>query len=206
MSRDPERTRARLLEAAYDVVYHQGFRSASVSEIAAKAGMSQGAFFHYFATKDDLGYALVDELKEVILDRWTRPLAAYRNPLQGISIKFRKNMEESTEEMLMLGCPVNNLTQEMSFVDPIFRDRLREVLDAWIGETEAYLTKAKSEGYLRPEVDPREAAEFIVMVEEGSSALVKNLVDRRVFRSLYKSFKLYIDSIARSEAGQKSLT
>ena len=86
------------------------------------------AFFHYFATKNDLGYALVDELlKDIILDRWTRPLAAHKNPVKGIITRFRKLLEATSEEGLALGCPLNNLTQEMSSIDPIFRDKLGAV-------------------------------------------------------------------------------
>jgi AcrR family transcriptional regulator len=158
--------------------------------------VTEGAFFHYFPAKNDVGYALADEmLKEMILDRWTRPLSAYRNPVQGMVIRFRKNMEASTDEELGLGCPVNNLTQEMSSIDPIFRDRLRAVLTAWIGETERYLRRAQAAGYLRDDVDVKEAAEFIVMVEEGSAAMVKNLGDRRVYSSLYNSFRRYLESL-----------
>lgn len=196
MSRDPERTRANILGAAFDTVYHHGFRATSVNEIAAKAGVTQGAFFHYFPTKNDLGYTLAEQMKEVILDRWTRPLVAYKNPLQGIASKYRKNMEAMSDEEIALGCPLNNLTQEMSFEDPIFRDKLREVLRAWIEETEQYLRKAQAEGFVKPDVDVRKAAEFIVMVEEGSAAIVKNLLDRKVYWSLYESFKRYLESIS----------
>lgn len=194
--RDAERTRAKIVQAAFDVVHRRGFRSSSVSEIVARAGVTEGAFFHYFPTKNDLGYALADEtLREITLNRWTRPLAAYRNPVQGMVTRFRKNMEATTDEELVLGCPVNNLTQEMSSVDPVFRDKLQAILNEWISETERYLRKAQAEGYLRRDVDTREAAEFIVMAEEGSAAIVKNLGSRQVYSSLYNSFRRHLESL-----------
>jgi len=186
-----------ILRAAFDTVYRQGFRDSSVNAIVAKAGVTQGAFFHYFPTKNDLGYALADEiLKEMMLDRWTRPLAAYRNPVQGMIIRFRKLMEATSDEELALGCPLNNLTQEMSPVDPVFRDKLRAVLKLWIDETERYLRKAQVEGHLKPDVKVRRVAEFLVMMEEGSAAMVKNLRDRKVYSSLYESFRYFLESIS----------
>jgi AcrR family transcriptional regulator len=195
--RNPEKTRSEILEAAFDTVYSNGFRASSINEIVSRAGVTQGAFFHYFPTKNDLGYALADEvLKDMMLDRWTRPLAAYKNPVQGMISRYRKLMEATTDEEMGLGCPLNNLSQEMSSVDPVFRDKLRSVLEVWISETERCLRRAKADGYLKPGVDPRQAAEFIVMVEEGSAALVKNLRNTKVYWSLYEMFRRFMLSIS----------
>jgi len=195
--RDAEKTRSEILRMAFGEIYKHGFQATSVNDIVAKTSVTKGAFFHYFPTKNDLGYALTDEiLGEMMIRRWIRPLNAYRNPIQGMVRTYRKLMEETTDEELSLGCPLNNLTQEMSSIDPIFRDKLRAVLSSWIDETEGYLKKAQLGGYLRPGVDTRRAAEFIVMAEEGSGALVKNLMDRKVYLSLYESFKWFLESIS----------
>jgi AcrR family transcriptional regulator len=195
--RDPEKTRAEILQAAFQEVYEHGFQSCSVNEIVAKTDLTKGAFFHYFQTKNDLGYALADEiLREITLDRYIRPLAAYANPVQGIIHRFKKVIENTSDEHLGLGCPLNNLTQEMSAVDPVFREKLNTVLRLWIDETEKYLRKAQAEGYLKPDVDPRQVAEFVVMIEEGSFAMVKNLRDKKVFWSLYESLKHYLESVS----------
>jgi len=203
--RDPEKTRSKILSAAFDTVYRQGFRATSVNDIVTKAGVTQGAFFHYFPTKNDLGYTLADEvLREMNLERWVRPLSAYSNPVQGLESRFRKLMEATTDEEIGLGCPLNNLTQEMSSVDPIFREKLRGALMEWIKETERYLKKAQAEGYLKPEVDTRSVAEFLVMMEEGSWALAKVLGDRRIYRAMYDGYRQYLDSISTKHEKGKS--
>lgn len=48
------RTRARLIDAAFEVVMEKGFASASLDEIAARAGMTKGAIYSNFADKADL--------------------------------------------------------------------------------------------------------------------------------------------------------
>ena len=200
--RDPEKTRASILERAFGEVYQHGFQATSVNDIVAKTTVTKGAFFHYFPTKNDLGYALADEvLKEMTLDRWIRPLTAYKNPVQGIINRFRKIIESTPEEHVALGCPLNNLTQEMSAVDPVFRDKLRAVMLLWIEETEKFLKLAQDRGYMRKNVNTRQVAEFVVMVEEGSFAMVKNLKDARVYWSLYDSLKQYLESVSEKVGG-----
>lgn len=94
----------------------------------------------------------------------------------------------------------------MSAVDPVFRDKIQAVLLMWIEETEKYLRKAQTEGYLKKNVNTRQVAEFVVIVEEGSFAIVKNLRDKKVYRALYESLKQYLESISeRPEATQVPL-
>ena len=205
--RDPEKTRAVILEAAFNEIYRRGFQATSIDDIVAKTGMTKGAFFSHFHTKNELGYTIADEnLMEITLERWVRPLVAYKNPVQGIITRFRRIIETTPEEHIGLGCPLNNLMQEMSAVDPVFRDKLNAVLRQWISETEKYLKKAQTEGYLKKDVNTRQVAEFVVTVEEGSFAMVKNLRDKRVYWSIYESLKQYLESISeKSEKAQVPL-
>jgi AcrR family transcriptional regulator len=48
------RTRARLIEAARTVFERDGFLTARISDIAATAGLSQGSFYHYFDSKEQI--------------------------------------------------------------------------------------------------------------------------------------------------------
>src|SRR5438094_10242658 len=120
--RDPEKTRACILGAAFDEIYHRGFHDTSVNEIVGKTTLTKGAFFHYFSTKNDLGHAIAEEvLREMVLDRWIRQLAAYKNHVHGIISRFRKIIESKADEHMTLGCPLHKLTQDMSSVDPDMR-------------------------------------------------------------------------------------
>jgi AcrR family transcriptional regulator len=203
--RDPEMTRGRILSAAFDAIYRQGFRATSVNEIAVRAGVTQGAFFHYFPAKNDLGYTIAEEvLGSMMQDRWIRPLAAYGNPVQGMVTRYRKLMEATTDEELAQGCPLNNLTQEMSSVDPVFRGKLRDALLEWIKGTERHLKVAQAKGYLKPDVDTRSVAEFLVMMEEGSAALAKALGDRRAYHSFYEGYRQYLESISTERGRRRS--
>ncbi len=53
-SRKGAETRARLIEAAREVFERDGFLTARISDIAAAAGLSQGSFYHYFDSKEQI--------------------------------------------------------------------------------------------------------------------------------------------------------
>jgi TetR/AcrR family transcriptional repressor of nem operon len=58
----PESTRRRILAAAFAEFYKNGFQGGSLNHIVATAGATKGALFHHFAGKQELGYAVVDEI------------------------------------------------------------------------------------------------------------------------------------------------
>ena len=201
--RNPEKTRSHILDAAFDEIYRQGFQGVSVDKIIKNTRVTKGAFYHHFPTKSDLGYAIVDEtIKEMILERWIRPLAAYKNPVRGILKIFKKLTDEWADEQLALGCPLNNLTQEMSAVDLIFREKLQSVLKMWIDETEKYLKKAQTDGFLKKSVNTKQLAEFIVATQEAAFATTKTMNDRRMLASLYSSLKDYLELKSESNSQQ----
>ncbi|OIN95312.1 MAG: hypothetical protein AUJ21_03415 [Anaerolineae bacterium CG1_02_58_13] len=60
MQQRSEETRARILEAAVKQFSVNGYNKASVDNICAQAGVSKGAFYHHFKTKQDVFLALLD--------------------------------------------------------------------------------------------------------------------------------------------------
>jgi TetR/AcrR family transcriptional regulator, transcriptional repressor for nem operon len=56
--------RARLIDAARSLVRHRGFAATSVDDLCAAAGVTKGAFFHHFPSKEALGVALIDDWTE----------------------------------------------------------------------------------------------------------------------------------------------
>ncbi len=75
-TRRRERTRARLLEAAFRVFAAKGFGRVSIEEVCEAAGYSRGAFYSNFATLDELFFALYRERAELIADQVAGALAA----------------------------------------------------------------------------------------------------------------------------------
>src|SRR5439155_25334527 len=60
-TRGPENTRGKILQAAFDEFYKNGFQGGSLNRIVDEAGTTKGALFHLFRGKKDLGYGVVRE-------------------------------------------------------------------------------------------------------------------------------------------------
>lgn len=199
-TRDLERTRAEILAAAFPLVLRHGFQGVSIDDIVGETRHTKGALFHQFPTKLELGYALVDEVvRPLIIERWIRPLEAFENPLEGILSQMEELIGRSPPELLKLGCPLNNLVQEMAPLDAGFRKRLQSALELWVTETERHLARARAAGFLKKSVDTREAAHFIVMAHEGFYGMIKGLGHPHAFEALVNSLGIYFQAISTQE-------
>src|SRR5215813_5170552 len=106
--RAPEATRRKILEAAFAEFYKHGFQGGSLNHIVEMAGTTKGALFHHFAGKQELGYAVVDEIIGPILEqRWLEPLTDSKDPIADIKRVFRQYAKEDTGSgHFVQGCPL----------------------------------------------------------------------------------------------------
>ncbi|MCZ8170670.1 MAG: helix-turn-helix domain containing protein, partial [Brevundimonas sp.] len=82
-------TRHRIIAAARELFLAKGFDGTSVAEICRLAGVSNGALFHQFPTKEDLGFAVYTLVRR---DFWGRVMAAMTepdDPLDGVEAAVR---------------------------------------------------------------------------------------------------------------------
>src|SRR5713101_10011477 len=109
--RDPERTRGRLLKAAFKEMHRSGFRSADLDAILAAAGVTKGALYYHFDDKEALGYAVVDEvIASSVQQKWVHPLRNAKNPIDTL-VRIVQS-ESLKREDVQRGCPLLNLSQE----------------------------------------------------------------------------------------------
>jgi AcrR family transcriptional regulator len=180
--RDPERTRERLLQAAFREVYRYGFQSAGVDTILAATNVTKGALYYHFENKKALGYAIIEEIiAEITRDRWVLPLqrSKDKNPVDALvgivqAIPARPKDVKS-------GCPLVNLAQEMSQLDEQFRKRLERIFHAWQEEIATALRRGQSQGTVRRDLVPEETASFLIAMVEGYEVLAKNAQDAKVW-------------------------
>jgi len=198
--RNPDLTRQSLLQAAFQEIYRSGFQAASLDNILSKAGVTKGALYHHFGSKEELGYAVVDELiREHILDRWVRSLEKAENPIDGVlAILRRKDPHPHFDQRL--GCPLNNLAQEMSPLNEGFRKRLKSVFREWREGIAKALRRGQERGQVRSDVDPLESADFFIAALEGSVSLAKNAQDGDLFDNCKAGLARYLESLRAQES------
>lgn len=121
---DPDRgdARTRLLEAARDIVRAQGFAATSVDQLCKAAGVTKGAFFHHFASKEALGVAAAKYWSETTGALFaSAPYHDHDDPLDRVMayVDFRRQIIAG--EIEAFTCLVGTMTQEAYHQHPAIR-------------------------------------------------------------------------------------
>ncbi|MBI1357541.1 MAG: TetR family transcriptional regulator [Acidobacteria bacterium] len=194
--RNPDQTRARILQAAFEEMRRNGFRAASVDQILADTGLTKGALYHHFPNKAALGHAVVDELIGAsICHAWIEPLQSTKDPIAGLLQLLESIPPEKLAAVAQTGCPLNNLALEMSPVDDDFRQRIEAVFRAWREGVAERLRAGQEAGYVAADVDCEQAATFFVASIEGAMGLAKNARDSSVLLACVCGIRRYLESL-----------
>lgn len=205
--REPDVTRGKLLHSAFAEIYRQGFQGASLDLILAHAGMTKGALYHHFPDKAALGYAVVDEvIRGLLLERWLGVLERQSgDPLSALQGMLKQRARELTAHEVELGCPLNNLAQEMSPLDERFRRRVSATFETWIDGFARVLERGQAEGSIKGDVDARQVATFLVGALEGCYGLAKSARSKAMLRANLDVLSGLMESLrSNPEAAKKA--
>lgn len=98
--RDPEATRAAILDAAETLFCARGFDGAAMSAIAEAAGVTKSLLHHHYGSKEGLWHAVVERrfdayarLQWALLERGERDLSSFRDSIDALFAFLRDNPE-----------------------------------------------------------------------------------------------------------------
>jgi TetR/AcrR family transcriptional repressor of nem operon len=195
----PEATRRKILEAAFAEFYANGFQGGSLNHIVEVAGTTKGALFHHFDSKQELGYAVLDDLiGPLLLMRWLDPLVGSRDPLSDIQKSFRRFAEEDMASGAWLqGCPLNNLAQEMSPLDDGFHVRINRLYEVWRRRVGEALQRGVQTGTVKVDIAPPRVAALIVAAQMGIWGTGKSSRSKDVMREATEGLCDYLEALRR---------
>lgn len=193
----PEATRRKLLESAFLEFYANGFQGGSLNHIVEAAGATKGALFHHFESKQDLGYAVMDDMiGPLLLQRWLNFLERSTDLLTDIQRAFNRYVEEDIASGVWLqGCPLNNLAQEMSPLDEGFHERIDRLYTLWRERYAEALERGMALGTVKASIEPKQVAAAIVAAQMGIWGSGKSSRDPEIMRQAAAGLCSYLESL-----------
>ena len=195
-SYNPELTRKKLVDAAAREIWRVGFRAASLDLMLKSTEVTKGALYHHFINKEQLGFAVIDDIiRRNIQERWVFPLVNALDPIDEMMRIVKLDLDDTDEQSIRFGCPLNNLAQEMSCIDEGFRIRVESVFDTWRAAISTALKIGQQNGTVRENFDPDQAALFIMGLIEGAKGMVKIYQDKQVFTAFFQGLVHYLEAL-----------
>jgi TetR/AcrR family transcriptional regulator, transcriptional repressor for nem operon len=178
MSKQGIATRERILDTAHDMVLQQGYAATSLDQILGKAGVTKGAFFYHFKSKEELARALFERYlegdRQVLEQTLHRAEKLASDPLQQVllALGFLEEMFSGLEAPHP-GCLIASYCYQNELMTPETTTQGRAALAMWRDAIAAKLRAAAKLHAPRGEPDYEALGDLPNVVIEGGFVMAK---------------------------------
>jgi AcrR family transcriptional regulator len=162
-------TRARIIDAAAELVAAHGAANTCLDDIRAATGTSKSQLFHYFPEgKAQLLFAVAEEQARRVLDD-QRPLLDELTSWEAWA-RWKELILRIYAPKLEY-CPLAALTSQFPRNDPRIRELISGLFESWQASLAKGLAAMKAEGLLRADADTDGLATAVLVAVQGGVAM-----------------------------------
>ena len=164
----------KILEAALSVIRTKGYAATTVDDLCAAAGVTKGAFFHHFKSKEELAVAAADHWSEKTSGLFAAaPYHGHADPLDRVLgyIDFRKSL--LVGELPEFTCLVGTMVQETYDTNPEIRNACARSITGHAAKLEADIRAAIEKYRLSPPWTVASLALYTQAVLQGAFIIAK---------------------------------
>jgi TetR/AcrR family transcriptional repressor of nem operon len=194
----PEKGSAKdkLLVAALQIVRRQGYSATTVDELCAEAGVTKGAFFHHFASKEALAVAAAEQWSTITNAVFAN--AGYRkhaDPLDRVLgyIEFRKELVRG--EIPEFTCLVGTMAQETFQSQPKIREACERSIFGHAAEVSKDIAEAKKKYAPHADWSAESLGHYTQAAIQGGFILAKAKNDPTIAIESIEHLRRYVEMI-----------
>lgn len=192
--------RASILDTAARLIGERGYGPTSVEDVIREAGLSgKSHFYHYFPSKEALGYEVLDRQFQRFAERG---LAILREPmiapLERLGLFIDSLVALQADRGGRGGSPFGSLAAEVADSHEGFRKRLDVVFERWARQLEALFAELQPQ--LVEDVDRGRLARFVIAALEGGMLMTRVTRDISVMQGIGDDLKRFVASHFRDGA------
>lgn len=189
VSRENYDTKAELIRSGLEQLTQSGFASSGIDQILKKVKVPKGSFYHYFASKEAFGQAVIEsyasyfahKLDVFLLDESYTPLTRLSNFVENAKVGMAKHQFKR-------GCLVGNLGQEIELLPESFRQQLLDIFNNWEQRVVHCLEAAQQHNEISNTADCDLLAEFFWVGWEGAVSRAKLVQNNKPLDNFYTHF------------------
>jgi TetR/AcrR family transcriptional regulator, transcriptional repressor for nem operon len=182
-------TKQKILRTGAGLIHSRGFKNTGIKDILDSSGVPKGSFYFYFKSKEDFGVALIDYYIDFISLMMKKYMEDKNlEPVERLMRFFEDGSRYYQKTNFTCGCPIGNLSQEMSDLNEPMRTRLKAAYLKMRSDLVMCLKEAQSKKQIDDALDAENLGVFILNSWEGA------LIDMKVSKSI-KPLEIFIKMV-----------
>ena len=194
-----EVTQQEILAQAAQVFSERGYAGTSMADLMRATGLSKGAIYNHFSSKDDLAVQSFNYAMAQVRERFRVCLQDRRNAIDRL-LAVIDLFRSLVDEPLFIGaCPILSLSIEVDDTHPELRDHARAAMSDWRFFITRTIEKGVERGEIRADVETETAATILMATLEGALMLTKLYADTRYTHRAADHLRHYLETELRPE-------
>ena len=163
-----QETYDKILSAALDLFVSRGFEGTTVDAIAEAAGVTKGAIYFHFATKDDVLLTLLDQVESNFVDPMDRRVRRAGPSARDKFVAFAHQQSELGIGRTKLAILAIKTSSDYADGNVRFAPRIRQIYRRLYDIVEDTVEFGKARGEFRTDVSTRQLASFVIATHDGT--------------------------------------
>ncbi len=192
-------TRNKIVDKSLQLFSVKGYYNTSINDILKATGLTKGGLYGHFSSKEDIWLAVYDRAVSIWKDLVFSGIKKIEDPVERIEQLIKNDMKDYLgADIFEGGCFFLNMLIELSGQS----DRMsRQILKGYVQFSRLmrnWLKEAEEKGHLKPGLNYRDIASFIVISLNGASAIYTASRDANIWKQTTVQLKSYLDNLKQS--------
>ncbi len=192
------KTHHAILRKAVNIASLEGLEGLTIGKLASTLRISKSGLFAHFGSKEDLQCAVVDEARDIFVEKVVRP-AAHLRGLRLLRALCENWLSYGERKTFPGGCFFSAASLEFDDRPGPVRDRIMGLMKKWLGNLEHAARDAQCAGEIRKDVDVRQLAFEIQALAMGGNWSSRLFRDQTAFSSAKAAILRRIDQVTVSK-------
>lgn len=181
---------ANVMAAAVEVMSERGYAATTIQEVADRVGVLKGSLYHYFSSKEELLFRILEESHQQNAEIVARVKASESSALE----ELLEYLRQSAAWYLANVERANIFFTESRHLTGAHRDKAREDSRNYVRYIQGLLEKARADGDIRDDLDIRLITRFVLGALNSVRSWPARSGDRIPAEAIVESFSELIKS------------